>query len=58
VYQELQRINVTIREGLLARNQSLKAALEFAKAMSKPLHLWVLLAMEGYISYQSLEGTS
>ena len=51
VYQELQRINVTIREGLLARNQSLKAALEFAKAMSKPLHFMGLVSNGGVHSH-------
>src|ERR1043165_5686796 len=39
VYQELQRINVGIREGSFAKNQILLNAIRGAKTQGKPLHL-------------------
>src|ERR1700691_5427097 len=39
VYQELQRINVAIRDGSFAKNESLLRAIRFARDNNKPLHL-------------------
>ena len=39
VYQELQRINVAIREGELAQNSVLLRSIQHAKELGKPLHL-------------------
>src|SRR3712207_4699103 len=39
VYQELQRINVAIREGFFAQNAQLLAAIVYASKNNKPLHL-------------------
>src|SRR5437867_12225414 len=39
VYQELQRINVAIREGELTKNQVLLDSINYAKTNNKPLHL-------------------
>src|SRR3954469_14910819 len=39
VYQELQRINVGIRDGSFARNAVLLETIRNAKTRSKPLHL-------------------
>src|SRR6187401_1354107 len=39
VYQELQRINVAIREGFFQKNEYLLKALNYAKQNKKPLHL-------------------
>src|SRR5687768_9982056 len=39
VYQELQRINVAIRDGQLASNKTLQAALQHAQKTGKALHL-------------------
>ena len=38
VYQELQRINVAVRDGEFQKNQHLLAALNYAKENKKPLH--------------------
>src|ERR1700754_3420621 len=39
VYQELERINVAIRTGELAKNEHLLASIRLAKSSNKPLHL-------------------
>src|SRR3954467_5510119 len=51
VYQELQRINVAIREGELAKNKSLLDSLEHAKSRNKPLHLLGLVSNGGVHSH-------
>src|SRR6478672_11014665 len=47
VYQELQRINVAIRAGELAKNKSLLDSLEHARSRNKPLHLLGLVSNGG-----------
>ena len=42
VYQELQRINVAIRDGSLTKNEQLLQAIRFAKQNNKPFHLLVM----------------
>src|SRR6478752_10564909 len=44
VYQELQRINVSIRTGEFAINPTLLTAIRFAKENNKPLHLLGLVS--------------
>src|SRR5678810_608388 len=39
VYQELQRINVAIRDGEFAKNKTLLESINYAKLNDKPLHL-------------------
>src|SRR6266567_1389606 len=39
VYQELQRINVAVKTGEFAKNETLQHALHFAKEKNKTLHL-------------------
>jgi len=51
VYQELQRINVAIREGLFAQNATLLASIEYAKTNNKPLHLIGLVSDGGVHSH-------
>jgi len=51
VYQELQRINVAIREGELERNQILQAAFTAAKTQNKTLHLLGLVSDGGVHSH-------
>jgi 2,3-bisphosphoglycerate-independent phosphoglycerate mutase len=51
VYQELQRINVAIREGILARNAQLMATLQYAKEAKKALHLIGLVSDGGVHSH-------
>jgi 2,3-bisphosphoglycerate-independent phosphoglycerate mutase len=51
VYQELQRINVAIKSGELASNQTLLNALEYAKANNKPLHFIGLVSHGGVHSH-------
>jgi len=46
VYQELQRINVAIRDGSFAKNTTLLQAINFAKNNKKPLHLIGLVSDE------------
>jgi len=53
VYQELQRINVAIRTGELASNETLLAAIKYAKDNSKPLHLLGLVSDGGVHSHTS-----
>ena len=47
VYQELQRINVAVRDGSFAQNQKLLYAIRFAKEKNKPLHLLGLVSDGG-----------
>jgi 2,3-bisphosphoglycerate-independent phosphoglycerate mutase len=51
VYQELQRINVAIREGELAQNHALLDAIRYAKEAQKPLHLLGLVSDGGVHSH-------
>lgn len=51
VYQELQRINVAVRDGLLAKNNILLDAIHFAKLNNKPLHLLGLVSDGGVHSH-------
>ena len=53
VYQELQRINVAIRTGEFAANETLLASIRFAKANNKPLHLLGLVSDGGVHSHTS-----
>ena len=47
VYQELQRINVAIRDGELAQNPQFLQALHYARTAGKPLHLIGLVSDGG-----------
>lgn len=51
VYQELQRINLAIRNGYFAKNEYLLAAIRFAKQNNKPLHLIGLVSDGGVHSH-------
>jgi 2,3-bisphosphoglycerate-independent phosphoglycerate mutase len=51
VYQELQRINVAIRDGSFASNPTLLAAITYAKTNNKPLHLIGLVSDGGVHSH-------
>jgi len=51
VYQELQRINVAIRDGSFARNESLLKSIRQAKEKNKPLHLLGLVSDGGVHSH-------
>lgn len=51
VYQELQRINVAIREGFFAQNQELLNAIVYALDNKKPLHLLGLVSDGGVHSH-------
>ncbi|HTN37427.1 MAG TPA: 2,3-bisphosphoglycerate-independent phosphoglycerate mutase [Arachidicoccus sp.] len=51
VYQELQRINVSIREKEFHKNETLLAAIQKAKANDKPLHLLGLVSNGGVHSH-------
>ncbi|HVU56303.1 MAG TPA: 2,3-bisphosphoglycerate-independent phosphoglycerate mutase [Puia sp.] len=51
VYQELQRINVGIRDGSFARNEVLLNAIRGAKTNNKPLHLLGLVSDGGVHSH-------
>ena len=51
VYQELERINVAIRNGDLAKNEALQQAIAYAKMHNKPLHLMGLLSDGGVHSH-------
>lgn len=51
VYQELQRINVAIRDGSFSKNESLLTAIRFAKNNNKPLHLIGLVSNGGVHSH-------
>jgi 2,3-bisphosphoglycerate-independent phosphoglycerate mutase len=51
VYQELQRINVAIREGFLAQNKQLLASIYYALENNKALHLMGLVSDGGVHSH-------
>ena len=51
VYQELARINRAIRDGSLAQNATLLAALGYAREHNKPLHLMGLVSDGGVHSH-------
>ena len=51
VYQELQRINVAIRDGSFVKNETLLKAVRFAKENNKPLHLLGLVSDGGVHSH-------
>jgi 2,3-bisphosphoglycerate-independent phosphoglycerate mutase len=51
VYQELERINVSIRKGELTKNEHLLAAVRLAKSLQKPLHLFGLVSNGGVHSH-------
>jgi 2,3-bisphosphoglycerate-independent phosphoglycerate mutase len=51
VYQELQRINVAVRDGLLEQNKVLQACFSYAKANNKTLHLIGLVSDGGVHSH-------
>ena len=51
VYQELQRINVAVRDGSLATNETLLASIRYALANNKPLHLLGLVSDGGVHSH-------
>lgn len=51
VYQELQRINVAVRDGSFARNPALLNAIQYAIANKKPLHLLGLVSDGGVHSH-------
>ena len=51
VYQELQRINVAIRDGFFVKNEILLKAVRFAKENNKPLHLLGLVSDGGVHSH-------
>ena len=51
VYQELQRINVSIREGEFAKNRVLLCSIKYAKSNNKPLHLLGLVSNGGVHSH-------
>ncbi len=51
VYQELQRINVAIRDGSFVKNEYLLASIRYAKENNKPLHLLGLVSDGGVHSH-------
>jgi len=51
VYQELERINVAVRNGSFAKNEVLLNAIRFAKNNNKPLHLLGLVSNGGVHSH-------
>src|SRR3954467_794222 len=51
VYQELQRINVAVRDGDFYKNEQLLAAIHTAKNSNKPLHLLGLVSDGGVHSH-------
>ncbi len=51
VYQELQRINVAIRTGEFQKNETLLAAIRYAKENNKALHLLGLVSNGGVHSH-------
>ena len=53
VYQELQRINVAIRDGEFFTNTALLKAIAYAKENNKPLHLLGLVSDGGVHSHTS-----
>ncbi|MBS1639038.1 MAG: 2,3-bisphosphoglycerate-independent phosphoglycerate mutase [Bacteroidetes bacterium] len=51
VYQELQRINVAIKDGSFAANEHLLNTIQYAKQNNKPLHLMGLVSNGGVHSH-------
>jgi 2,3-bisphosphoglycerate-independent phosphoglycerate mutase len=51
VYQELQRINVAVRDGSFAKNESLLQSIRYAKDNKKSLHLLGLVSDGGVHSH-------
>lgn len=51
VYQELQRINVAVRDGSFARNAILLNSIRYAKENNRPLHLLGLVSDGGVHSH-------
>src|SRR6187397_896066 len=51
VYQELQRINVAIRDGSFVKNEMLLTSIRRAKQSNKPLHLLGLVSDGGVHSH-------
>jgi 2,3-bisphosphoglycerate-independent phosphoglycerate mutase len=51
VYQELQRINVAVRDGSFSKNETLLASIRFAKSNNRPLHLLGLVSNGGVHSH-------
>jgi len=51
VYQELQRINVAVRDGSFAKNEILLQSIRLAKTSNKPLHLLGLVSDGGVHSH-------
>src|ERR1700730_14433223 len=51
VYQELQRINVAVRDGSFIKNENLLNAVRLAKKNQKPLHLVGLVSDGGVHSH-------
>lgn len=51
VYQELQRINLAVRDGSLAKNEKLLQSIRYAKSNNKPLHLLGLVSDGGVHSH-------
>ena len=51
VYQELQRINVAVRDGELAQNAVFNGALDYARTNNKPLHIIGLVSDGGVHSH-------
>jgi 2,3-bisphosphoglycerate-independent phosphoglycerate mutase len=51
VYQELERINVAVRNGSFAQNPALLQAVRFARDQHKPLHLLGLVSNGGVHSH-------
>jgi 2,3-bisphosphoglycerate-independent phosphoglycerate mutase len=51
VYQELQRINVAVRDGSFAKNDTLLQSIRLAKRTGKPLHLLGLVSDGGVHSH-------
>jgi len=51
VYQELERINVAVRDGSFAKNEGLLSSIRYAKTSNKPLHLLGLVSNGGVHSH-------
>jgi 2,3-bisphosphoglycerate-independent phosphoglycerate mutase len=51
VYQELQRINVAVRDGSLTKNENMLSAIHYAKNNNKPFHLLGLVSDGGVHSH-------
>ncbi|GAC1428360.1 MAG: 2,3-bisphosphoglycerate-independent phosphoglycerate mutase [Chitinophagaceae bacterium] len=51
VYQELQRINVAVRDGSFAKNEVLLQSIRLAKTSNKPMHLLGLVSDGGVHSH-------